>query len=1095
MKNIYLLLCAMLLALGVQAQTKIAGDLITVSETSEYWYYIGNGHNMGAINDNDGRYCSMITAPATTTAAVTYQSILNNLEERKAQKWKVVESGETDFYYLINKEGKYLTHNSSRCFAVTEAPKDANGDSYKFQFIQTIAHTDGTASTWVTIKRKGGNYLGGLNQGSDFVIESNNASAPGAIIDNGTTKNPRAWHFTEEAVFDKFYPNIADQGATAPNEWFRIKSLDKTITNGAEYLSVDANNVFSIEAKADSDNQLFGFVSAGYDSSKKSYTIKIVSKATGKFFGLNGSALTTGDSGTNWVLKHTYSTNNSENPYQAVLRNSRYGTASIITNEVPAALAEWSSSSDNFDNKFAWAFERTPFDVAVDAKTGVALSTADAASIYYDDKFTISYTVDKGTTPVVTVNNEPSSFGDLKNGVYTLSLTITEKTYIVIEAVEPQNEITFSLAQANGVTITSPKLEGNKFTASDVLSVEYTLDEGYTIPEVTAGESVIVGDATLKEGKYTFVVTNITGATTLTFTNSVITYDVTLPESGNGINVITTETTADYLHAYKFTYNLANGYNYGAVFINGVYARPVENADGSFSVTMSEVRNDLVITAKAFILADNIIPATIDTYVSGRNPNDKFADEAILFVQYETDSYARRSYVEFEIPDNIAVEGYDRVLLKLTFKSRQKDKSGNPAIEVRTVSTDTPLVDMTWSVNGEQPTAPKGEIVSKPFIFDRTLSQNTQLMIDVTDYVIDKTGNVKLQISGHSLNEFKGNVFFYSIEGALDLDKVDYVPALVFEKSETLTWQGADADWNTASNWDNNTVPRSFDNVIIPSGYVNPTIPVVTIESLTLGSDVEVNNTMLKLTKNITVDKTVDKAIWYPTGFPFEATAHYLGDKNGGFGDETELIYEPGEDTPSGDFWVKSYNATTDVFDYTEDRSFAVNKGYIVQYPGFFDGETITFKSTEDVFFTSEAAVTATTSYALVANPRIVAMTVKQGDVVEEGSSTKVYYYKYDATANSFLRATTGDNVTFAPFESFVVVTSESETGLKSIIDGDEDLTSINVVEGRSDIKEVRYYNLQGLEINKPSVNDKAMYIEKTIYKSGEEKSVKRINK
>ncbi|MDL2322670.1 hypothetical protein LJC52_01640 [Bacteroidales bacterium OttesenSCG-928-A17] len=791
MKNINYFLVVLCACFGfstsgfAQQVETVANGLIKLSdETNEYWYYIGNGHNSDVaassypINDSDGRFCSMITAPAAEASNVVIESILNDWNDRVSQKWKVVASDEADFYYLVNKEGKYLTYNSTRCPATSTPPPATGSDNYKFQIAQTTAHaTNGTESTWVTIKRKSGNYyIAALNQGADWQVESNNGNVPPALRDNGLNGSPRAWHFAEESKIDVFYPMIDPAGTAVGDvrEWFRIKTVDASVTGDEKYLSIDTETkAFSLVAKAELDNQMFAFVNSGYQN--KSHTVKILSKATGEYFNLDAGSLTTDETGKAWVLKHVYSPTNSAQSMQAVIREHRWSEQHlIITNKLDAAQPTWTKSLLTFDNEYTWAFERIlfPASVATGANYTILEPTV-VQGLTYGQEFVVKYTVAEGYIPTIVGSDTP---GVLVDGVYTYKTVVTGPTTVMILVNLAQNVVTINAEDY--VTVTSPTLnENNEYHSGSSFTLSFKLAEGYENPVINVN-GAIVGDPVLNGTTYSATVSAITTGAVINISASLMTLPVAVTKSDEITLTTTPEANVEYGDEYKVSFTVADTYHTPLAVVNGKYAALSVDA-GTYTLTIDEVKEATTIQLKAF--AANVVPVVGDTWVrEGADFQLDYSQSDILAIQYSTyaNKYMRRAYLEFDL-NNISADDYGKAVLKLVYK--KNEKNGKFIMEVRTVDPllqEVPMNEMTWNANGEIQLSPSGMSLTDPLEIPAG-TVNTSYDFDLSDYLLDNAGfSVRLQLNGLT-GGTDGCAEFYSLEGAA-LVNLDYLPVIVF---------------------------------------------------------------------------------------------------------------------------------------------------------------------------------------------------------------------------------------------------------------------------------------------------------------------------
>jgi hypothetical protein len=245
----------------------------------------------------------------------------------------------------------------------------------------------------------------------------------------------------------------------------------------------------------------------------------------------------------------------------------------------------------------------------------------------------------------------------------------------------------------------------------------------------------------------------------------------------------------------------------------------------------------------------------------------------------------------------------------------------------------------------------------------------------------------------------------------------------------------------------------------------------------------------VKLVKTFKTDQ------WYPIGFPFEvdtditikygtttvAGVIYDGDKglNGFHNNGTK-----------GNFFVKKYDAGENYFVF--DDEIAANTGYIVEFPKEEFGEAteveVTFVSTTSpelkIGGTGTSISSAETNLSLVVNSNVSNISSFE-DAMD--------YYQYESAANRFVRRnSTSLSTALKPFEAIVAVKTGTTVFRSSIGDGSS-ITAIRETLPKFNVREVRYYTLQGIRIDSPKEN--GVYIVKKTYVSGKTDVFKTIYK
>jgi hypothetical protein len=222
-----------------------------------------------------------------------------------------------------------------------------------------------------------------------------------------------------------------------------------------------------------------------------------------------------------------------------------------------------------------------------------------------------------------------------------------------------------------------------------------------------------------------------------------------------------------------------------------------------------------------------------------------------------------------------------------------------------------------------------------------------------------------------------------------------------------------------------------------------------------------IENGGLEVNGKVKLVKTFEAGTKYALGFPFGLS----------------------ETTPADAYELKSYNGTTNL--YEAATSFEVNKGYLLSCT---EETEITFVSTDNpTLYNTAAAVSALAQgYTFIANP-FVANT----DAIDEAER---YYIcsvsnltPYDYLDSYFVLLAEDATPLIKPFEA-VIVTKGVTNLYTSIGTGN---VGISAIDSSDPVILVKYYSLQGVEIQKPTVN--GIYLVKNIHASQREETRKEL--
>jgi predicted enzyme related to lactoylglutathione lyase len=281
--------------------------------------------------------------------------------------------------------------------------------------------------------------------------------------------------------------------------------------------------------------------------------------------------------------------------------------------------------------------------------------------------------------------------------------------------------------------------------------------------------------------------------------------------------------------------------------------------------------------------------------------------------------------------------------------------------------------------------------------------------------------------------------------------RIKLIPAIPFEIAANT--EASVADYN----------PVSYTDIIFNEGSQ---LTGIASEGLEVNGVVKIN-------------KTFHAGQWYAVGFPFaidnvscdidiSATAYNK--------DLLKTNNPAGTGGDLGDYWLKTYDGNNFI-DYAPASTTIAAGGYALQVPTVLDGAIFTFTSASGVTLSNASDFAGNQGeYTLVNNPSVANLTLTQGSTDSDND-----YYRLGAASNFGLFSDTYD---LKPFESVIVAKGIASNNLKTSLNI-ETVTGINDVPANDPVKELRYYNLQGMEIATPLHTGTGVYIVKTVYQSG----------
>ena len=246
-------------------------------------------------------------------------------------------------------------------------------------------------------------------------------------------------------------------------------------------------------------------------------------------------------------------------------------------------------------------------------------------------------------------------------------------------------------------------------------------------------------------------------------------------------------------------------------------------------------------------------------------------------------------------------------------------------------------------------------------------------------------------------------------------------------------------------------------------------------------------NGVVKLEKEISKhgvdagEKYNGKKKWYAIGFPFDIVS-IQSDLSLDYGKPADTNYDAGDD-----FWLYTIKANGDFEEIIDEvhsgTTLSANQGYAIQFPDVFAGRVVSFVSAKGVILNSasgEIEIPISDGYVMLVNPSLADYDIS---CVE----AQKHFYHFDGFVN--FSHNHGASATLKPFESVVAYEEVTKAPHKSIVNIDGDATGVNDANVNDEIVDICYYNLQGIEISKPTAA--GIYIVKKIYKSNKIETTK----
>jgi len=427
---------------GVRTSTSL-----TVGAGIENWYYLAfMKSNSAAETDAPPYYVS--DAGANTDVALDTKFIYDNKENQMKLRWKIVPAS-SGKYYIVSQNGRYLNGaqaSTTTCtWSITQQrgswngywQLNQNGDASKI-----FAHYDNAANLWTDPNKTTGN-----NGTAMLFLPAPQTSLSG----------DEHWYYLVSTRPDATYGKVLQDNGS--NSTVTTETLSPN--HQGQFWQIKNHHLGNFELRSKTGNRM-------------------------KVVGGDGSTVATGSGysdGNNYAMAFVEGGQNVAG-FNIYNRTKLEGTDKYLYLSPESTAKYWAKTTPHCD----YSFDFIPvsfYDVVVNANAFVSAEIKSPANAVVgtsfqaaaDSEIEITYSVENGFTPNVSVNYQAYNAGTYANGQYTLKLKITGTTQIAINTTGnfTANTVLVSAdTYVRGGNENSNNAQNTNFATADRLNVEYS---------------------------------------------------------------------------------------------------------------------------------------------------------------------------------------------------------------------------------------------------------------------------------------------------------------------------------------------------------------------------------------------------------------------------------------------------------------------------------------------------------------------------------------------------------------------------------------------------------------------------------------------
>jgi hypothetical protein len=384
----------------------------------------------------------------------------------------------------------------------------------------------------------------------------------------------------------------------------------------------------------------------------------------------------------------------------------------------------------------------TDFDYVPDAISGVTFIQVSGAD--YTATVTNSVPVTK------TADVDPVTFTATQETLYTVTVSYPSQITLVSPTLT-------NVSTVAGITTGTYKSPSSS-------SLYITVDNGYD-PDYDWYPFVLARRILHHLGGDSYRVDlSVTEDMTVAFIATIKQYEITYVTT-DGVTV-TSPTTVDHGDNLNVSFTLDQGYHDAWATIDGVL-QTVSNS----AFTVAAVTDNITVYLGAY--PKNEIPVAADKAIAGNNSGAGYADDAQpLMIQNANNRWA---LLKFTLPTYLS--DYSKVILKLTSQSEgwsigSQDMIADVREAPEEIATSYPDLDVTYSQSST-----KGTNIITTFTIPTTAAEGDTYEIDITDYVLGKSGDIFLQLTDNNIVGTTNTL--YSQEFAAKINDLNKVAKLI----------------------------------------------------------------------------------------------------------------------------------------------------------------------------------------------------------------------------------------------------------------------------------------------------------------------------